>query len=305
MKAKIIAIGAGKGGVGKSFVASSLGITLTKLNRSVLLVDFDLGGANLHTHLGAAPSSPSLLSFLEGKNSMANLIKPSSIPKLSYVQGAWEGWEIPPCSKEISIKMVSELKALPFDFIIIDLGPGATAAHMQIFKNADEKLLITSAEPTALEKTYRFLESWIMYEMSLHSTADAFNSLKSALREFRATKKKGHFSFRDYLEKAGGFSFDYFAALESAPLRLIVNGTRSHQDQQLGYSIKSVCKKYFDLPISYLGPIDYDNAVWHSVRSREPFLVAKPFTALSGQFLSLSKSLMEAENSPTLLRAVV
>ena len=69
--------------------------------------------------------------------------------------------------------------------------------------------------------------------------------------------------------------------------------------------MKSVCYKYFDLSISYMGAIDFDNAVWHSVRNREPFLVAKPFTSLSGQFLSLSKMLLEIETLPTLLRAVV
>jgi flagellar biosynthesis protein FlhG len=305
MAAKIITVGAGKGGVGKSFISSSLGITMAKLNRSVLLVDFDLGGANLHTQLGIAPSSPSLLSFLEGKAKIASLIKPTSIPHLSFVQGCWEGWEISNCAVDNVRLMIHELRELPYDFVILDLGAGATPTHLEIFKNSDEKILVTTPEPTSIEKTYRFLESWVYFEVSFQSTPEALRNLKAALQDFRSHKKEGHFSFRDFLAAEKGFSLGFFETLRNSPMKLIVNCSRSHVDQQIGYSIKSVCRKYFDLPVSYIGPVDYDNAVWHSIRNREPFLIAKPFTSLSGQFLSLSRVIIDGENSPTLLRAVI
>src|SRR5436305_10463695 len=49
---RIIAIGGGKGGVGKSLLAANLGIYLAQLGRRTVLVDADLGGANLHTFVG-------------------------------------------------------------------------------------------------------------------------------------------------------------------------------------------------------------------------------------------------------------
>src|ERR1700761_5318102 len=49
---QIWAVGGGKGGVGKSLVASSLAIALSRMGNKVIAVDLDLGGANLHTTLG-------------------------------------------------------------------------------------------------------------------------------------------------------------------------------------------------------------------------------------------------------------
>ncbi|MCX7978519.1 MAG: ATP-binding protein, partial [Bdellovibrionaceae bacterium] len=62
-----------------------------------------------------------------------------------------------------------------------------------------------------------------------------------------------------------------------------------------------VCDKYYDLKIDYAGSIDFDNAVWQSVRSREPVLLAQPFTPLAGQFLGICKHIVDQEE----LRAVV
>jgi flagellar biosynthesis protein FlhG len=59
--------------------------------------------------------------------------------------------------------------------------------------------------------------------------------------------------------------------------------------------MKSVCNKFYDLSVDYVGSIDYDNAVWQSVKGGEPVLVAQPFTPLAGQFLTACKHLIAPE----------
>jgi len=88
-------------------------------------------------------------------------------------------------------------------------------------------------------------------------------------------------------------------------VHMIVNQSRSQQDRDLGFAVQSVCRKFYDLPIHYLGWIDYDNAVWQSVRGRTPVLVDKPFTPLAGQFLSMSKELTQTNFVSQFLKAVV
>ena len=63
-KKEIWAVGGGKGGIGKSLITGNIGITLARLKKRVLLVDADLGGANLHTTLGIGVPQMTLSDFL-------------------------------------------------------------------------------------------------------------------------------------------------------------------------------------------------------------------------------------------------
>lgn len=290
----------GKGGVGKTFVSSSLAISLTKLGHSVVVVDLDPTGANVHTSLGQNPAPVSLRHWLEGQKSLQEIVTPTNLPRLSFVQGLWDLWSPANISTEQLKKLVPELKSLRAEYVIVDLGPGAVEAHLELFRAADERILITSPEPTSIEKTYRFLEAHICWTLKDTARQDVFNSLLSTLRDHRNSKMKKPFSFREYLKQNDGFSVDHFEAIGEKPIRLIVNTSRSQANNDLGYSIRSVCCKYYDLRLDYIGAIDFDNSVWQSIRNREPVLIAQPFTPLAGQFVSICKHLI----APNELRAV-
>ena len=85
------------------------------------------------------------------------------------------------------------------------------------------------------------------------------------MSEYRVMKKQGHLSFKSFLQESTGEQSSLIEALNVQPLRLIINESRSRLDLDLGHSMKSVCTKYFDLVVEYMGAIDYDNAVWQSV----------------------------------------
>mgnify|MGYP001225661880 CR=1 FL=1 len=305
MAAQLWVIGSGKGGVGKTFITSSLGITLSKLDKKVLLIDLDFGGANLHTALGCPLSEKTVFDFWSGAKTLKECVQETQIPRLSYVQGHWDQWAPFALSLENVRKLIEHSRELPFDIVIFDLGPGASEFHLELFHRCDEKFLVVNPEPTSIEKTYRFMESLITWTLKENATPEAFTQLVQALGQYRAKHSVGAFSFRDYLKDAVGFQFDYFAGLDQKPVRMIINQARSQQDRDLGYSMQSVCRKFYDMPLSYLGWIDYDNAVWQSVRVRTPVLIDKPFTPLAGQFLSMSKDLTQTNFVSQFLRAVV
>jgi flagellar biosynthesis protein FlhG len=291
MATNIWVVGAGKGGVGKTFLTASLGVCLAKQGPSVLCVDLDVHGANLHTHLGQHPASTSVQSYFVNKAPLPTLIQSTTVPRLSFIQGPWDQWAPLSLSGQDVEGFVQELRKLPFDYVLIDLGPGASDANLDFFRLADEKILVTNPEPTSVEKTYRFLESMISRKLRTYGDANANLALASSLQRYRSQQKSVPFSFRDFLKNTHGFSMDFFDDLKEHPIRLIVNQARSQQDQDLGHSIKSVSVKYYDFPLDFLGALDFDNAVWQSVRARQAFLVEKPFSPVAGELLAITRHL--------------
>ncbi|WP_413289373.1 P-loop NTPase [Bdellovibrio sp. HCB337] len=298
---QIWTVASGKGGVGKTFVTSSLAICLSKLGHSVVIVDLDLSGANVHTAFGMSPASNSIRHFFEGSKTLSELVIPTQVPRVSYIQGFWDAWTPTDLSVEQVRHLAPEMKKLNADYVIVDLGAGALESHLEMLKLADEKILLSSPEPTSIEKTYRFIESFVCHSLKDHSIPEAYDHMIQQLRNHRHGFSEKNFSFRTYLRENSGIQPDFFDALMTKPLRLIVNSCRSQANTELGHAMKSVCYKYYDFKVDFLGSIDYDNAVWQSIRNREPVLIAQPFTPLAGQFLTTCKQLID----PKELRAVI
>src|SRR5207249_805542 len=86
---RIIAVGGGKGGIGKSLVSANLGIALAQRGSSVVLVDADLGGANLHSCLGVPQPQVSLSDFVDRRTEkLEDVAVPTGIERLRLISGA-------------------------------------------------------------------------------------------------------------------------------------------------------------------------------------------------------------------------
>jgi len=95
MEKKIWAIGGGKGGVGKSYVAGNLGVLLAQKGHNVVLADLDLGGANLHTWLGVSNPIKGITEFIERDiTDIKKLLIPTDMSGLRLISGAKDGVEI-------------------------------------------------------------------------------------------------------------------------------------------------------------------------------------------------------------------
>ena len=92
---KILPIGGGKGGAGKSFITAGLGALLAKQRKKVVLVDLDLGASNLHTMVGLKPPENGLHQFID--KSVAALeatAVPTLLPNLFLISSAQCSMEI-------------------------------------------------------------------------------------------------------------------------------------------------------------------------------------------------------------------
>ena len=127
-------IGGGKGGTGKTFVTGSLGILLAREGYQTLLIDLDLGAANLHTTIGAPDPEKSLSDFVNKKvASLDETIIPTPTPNLFMISGAMNNLDIANLAHEQKMKIRRDIVKLPYDYILLDLGAGTSFNIIDFF----------------------------------------------------------------------------------------------------------------------------------------------------------------------------
>ena len=298
------AIGGGKGGIGKSFISSSIAICLARTGKSVTLVDLDLGSANLHTCLGSKVPELGISDFIAGRMpNLAAVMSETDIPHLRFISGCNDALNIADMPREGRTKLIDALRTLPSDYVILDLGAGTSETTLDFFLAADQKIVAVSPEPTSIENAYRFIKSSFYRRLRV---AEVELGIQAVIEEaMDARNSHGIRSPADLLrfinDNNPTAGLRLAGKISDFNVQILLNQVRTSQDVELGHAMRSVCRKYFGIEASYLGHIDYDNAVWQSLRKRRPLLLEYPFSSIVGQFLTVTKHLL----NPHSLRAVV
>jgi flagellar biosynthesis protein FlhG len=157
---RTIAIGGGKGGIGKSLVAVTLGIELVRRGLRVVLVDCDLGGANLHSFLGMEYPRETLSDFvLRRVESLSQLVITTPVPGLGLVSGARNAIQVANPMHQQKLRLLRAVAKLDADVAILDLGAGTHYNVVDFFLQAHHGILVIVPEPTSVENAYRFLKA--------------------------------------------------------------------------------------------------------------------------------------------------
>lgn len=295
---KIIAVGGGKGGIGKSLVSANLGVHFASLGKRVVLLDADLGGANLHTCLGINAPERTLSDFVNRKvESLDELVAKTSVPGLGLISGALDflGAANPKYTQKL--RLLREITRLDVDYVIIDLGGGTGFNILDFFLIAHHGILTVVPEPTSIENAYRFIKAAYYRKLK---TAELNYSLRPVVEEAMADRGSAGMRtpadlvrYVEEREPEGGAQLR--AQLAQFPLELVVNQCRTKEEHQLGPAIGDACRKYFGIPMRFLGSIPYDDAVWQSVRRRRPVMVDKPEADASRCIRRIAANLRSAE----------
>jgi len=276
---KIWAIGGGKGGVGKTVLTSNLALFLSWLNKKVVVIDLDLGGANLHTSLGVSNPSRTLGDLLYNKIDNANsLLQPTVYRNLSLISGAHDPTGIANMPNVQKARLARKFKEIEADYILLDLGAGTSLNTLDFFLLADHKVIIVTPEPTSVENAYRFIKAAFYRTLRASTPTPPVRSLiEQAMDE---KNNQGITSPKDLLREVARLSPADGAQLQSKmkefSFTLVVNQVRTRAEEDIGKSIKIVCERYFGIRVEYVGFIPYDNSVWQSIRKKVPFLIDTP-----------------------------
>lgn len=162
-RARRIAIASGKGGVGKTWFASTLAHNWAINGRRTLLFDGDLGLANVDVQLGLAPETD-LSEVLAGRARIEDAIHRNVAENLDVLAGS-SGTAtlaaLPPSRLE---RLVADLDIVDdgYDRVVLDLGAGVDNTVRSLAATADTILVVTTAEPTALTDAYAFIKLMVL-----------------------------------------------------------------------------------------------------------------------------------------------
>ncbi|MBI3605556.1 MAG: AAA family ATPase, partial [Nitrospirae bacterium] len=273
---EIWAIGGGKGGTGKTFLSGNLAISLSKMGKKVILIDADLGCANLHTCLGIAGKGPTLSDFIRGKvNSIQDVLLATEIPNLSLISGAQDFLEIANPKYREKMRLIRRIQDLDFDYIILDLGAGTSFNILDFFLVSDVGILTVLPEPTSIENVYRFIKS-SFYRRFKKVVKDPLikDVITLAMDQKNELGIRTPFDLIEQVEKIDGeVGKKLKDQLYNFKPKVIVNQVRSKDDITLGFSMRSSCSKYFGIQVEYIGYVEYDDAVWKAGKASRPLML--------------------------------
>jgi len=151
---RTIAVTSGKGGVGKTFVAANLAAALARGGRRVLVIDADLGLANLDVVLNLFPQV-TLHEVFTGKSSLLDAILPApgSFSVLLAGSGLVEYSRMTPELRDRLRQVIDEVEPL-FDHVLLDTGAGISEVVLHTVSLAGQVLVVVTPEPTSLTDAY-------------------------------------------------------------------------------------------------------------------------------------------------------
>ncbi len=281
---QIWAVGGGKGGTGKTVVTASIGILLAKAGKKVIIIDADLGGANLHTCLGIRHPSTTIADFLLKKvPSLDELLIETPIKNLSLISGANDFLTIANIPFAQKQKLIRYIKNLPSDYIILDLGAGTSFNVLDLFLISDSNILVVMPEPTSVENVYRFIKCAILRKLNNALNNSRFQDIFRLAAEARGNESVK--TLYDLLERVNQMDSLVAADLEKkintfSP-KLIVNQVKENDNITLGSSIKDITKKYLGVDLDYSGYIPYDEKVSESIKRFKPLVMEYPNSSAS------------------------
>jgi len=299
-KAKIWAIGGGKGGVGKSLVSVLIASELARQNQKTILIDADLGGANLHTMMGIKSPVRSLNDFVTRKyRSMQEVCIQTTVDNLQLVCGASEILSLANPQYAQKNKIVQNLVNLSADHVILDLGAGTSYNVLDFFLIAANPIVVITPQPISIQNAYAFVRNTIYRKLSrMASQRPALQELiKTAMDPKNESQMRTIHDLFNAVGKAYGPKMARQlkeAVGEIRPL-LITNMARDKRDNNAGRIIQLVAEKYLTIQAEELGAINYDPIIEKKISQMQPVSALPKDSTARINVTAIVKRLMNEE----------
>ncbi|NLX22867.1 MAG: MinD/ParA family protein [Phycisphaerae bacterium] len=256
--AHALAVVSGKGGVGKTFVASNLAIALAARGHRTILFDMDMGLANADIVLGVEPVG-TWSDVLSGRRALDEIIVEAP-GHVSFVPGCSGVTELANLSEFERHRLLAAMRRVEarYDVMVLDCGAGISRNVVAVADLADTVLVLATPEPTALTDAYAMIKTFAQERQWGSSDRAALASIGLVVNN-AISRREG----RDTYERLAG-----------------------------------VAARFLHLPVADLGYILRDDHVPAAVRQRRPVILGYPRCSASSCLLALAGRLSREMGRP-------
>ncbi|MFZ4739358.1 MAG: P-loop NTPase, partial [Bradymonadia bacterium] len=292
----VIAFGGGKGGVGKSLVCSAVATAMARTGARVVLLDADLGAANMHTLLGVTNPATTLDDFWSGRiPDIEGVCLSTPIDGLRLLSGAASILRAANPRRRERERLARAFLELDADVLVIDLGAGTQDNTLDFFNMASEGLVVTGTEPTAIQNAYAFIKAAV-YRLLDRTFRDAPGA-RALVARAAAARGVDRIESVDKLLDALHTAEPSWAeraatVLARGHLGLVVNQAGPREAQRVLGAIGVVCQRYLSLELPLVSALPSDPAVVRAVHRMTPVLLEEPHGAFARAATALADHLL-------------
>ena len=292
----IISVASGKGGVGKSMAVSNLGLLLAQKGQRVMLVDMDIGGANLHVLFGMFHPPSTLTDFFSNRVSkLEDLAHPlANLSNLRLIPGTGETLITANLQHAKKKRLIRHLQKLDADIILVDVGAGTSYHTLDFFLLADYFLAVATPDPTSVLDLYRFIK--------LAAIRKVLTSFLARDPIAEALLSRDFHSITEVLEAVGQTSESGVAVAEQAlqgfQPALILNRMTTKSRINILH-LQNLLKQYVGADLSVLGKIPEDPHVQQSILKYLPVVDLHPQAPAAKAFEQIAENVLKLVRPPT------
>ncbi len=296
---QILPIASGKGGVGKSLIATNLSIALAQADKQVVIADLDLGGSNIHLMLGQSGIRQGIGVFLtSSKLKFEHIVLDTGYKNLRFIPGDAEVPGVANLKSSQKKRLIHNLMNLDADYLIIDLGAGTHFNIIDFFLTSGKGIMVTEPTPTANLNAYLFLKNVIFRVMGTcflrgtkaHDYIAGLNRKGSSLQRVYVP------NLLEYIAQNDPESYAAFQdKIEIFHPMLILNMLEDPKDSIKADKLRRSCKEYLNVDMAHLGILYMDNLQDIALNSRLPLIVYKPKSVLSQAIYRIADKILQNE----------
>ncbi|MEE2659100.1 MAG: P-loop NTPase [Candidatus Latescibacterota bacterium] len=277
-------VAGGKGGTGKSTLTANLGVGLSLLGYRVIIVDCDLGGADLHLFFDQVSPPRSLSTFLTREvASLQEVLLPTPNKNLRICCGGSELVGMANLSYAAKTKIIRHIQALDADFVLLDLGAGSAYNTLDFFTLSREGVIVCTPEPQARVDAYGFIKNTI-YRM-LRRLYTKNEPVKDLIATFAREEGRKSGRVEDLLDRIGALDPEAMEKgrnlLGDYRPKLLLNRVRSKRHIDEVRRFVELVYEYLSIELEYVGYVRNDDKILEACEKRRPIVLNSPKSAAS------------------------